>query len=249
MNNIKSNRILSIIILVIALTVSGLCIFSINTTRREIANMEQIVNSNIQENVYLDNFEEASDYLSAQAREYIRTYKPIYMEKYFEELESFKRRENAIERFKESGATEIEIILLESALEKSNELVEREVHAMAIVSKLIRYDEERLPQQIRDYEFTLIEKQSDINTLKSRASNLVYGSAYEDEKEEIAAYIDRVSELIRMNTNQESTSAVSSTYNAITMLNTYVIILIIVIVLTFIYAIIATAKVAKEYKK
>ena len=233
MNKIKSYRILSIIMLLIVLIDSGLCIFSIHVTKREVANMEQIVNNNILENECLSEFEKASEYLSTQAREFIRTYKPIYMEKYFEELDGVKRREAALQKFEEAGTVDIEKRLMRDAMEKSNELAETEIHAMAIVAKLIGYDENNLPQQIKDYEFSNIENASDVGTLKTIARNILYGNSYESKRKEVVSYINRAEDLIKLYTNQESEDAVKNTNNAITMLNTYIIILLVVVGLLF----------------
>jgi len=242
MNKKISNIVVSLICIVFTIIIFGLCMFGMKTTKREVDNLEKTLDENILRNIYLDNFEEASDYLTDQSREYIRTYDPIYMEKYFEELEGFKRREAAIERLEENGTSEIEINLLKSALDKSNALAEQEIHAMAIVSKLIGYDRERLPQRIKDYEFSDIEKQATADALKKTADNLVNGSKYEADKKEISSYIGRVSELIRMNTEQKSSDAVSNTENALGMLNAYIILLMAVVVLTLAFVIVATKR-------
>lgn len=241
----KILRVISSVLIIFTFILVGFCIVSIYIAKKEVDNTRQEVMGSMYANVDLENFREASDYLTSQVREYIQTYDPIYMEKYFEELEGYKRREMVIENLRNGGASEVEVRLLESALNKSNELVDTEIHAMRIVSKLIGYDEEFMPQRVREYELSDIEKQASVDTLKKTAYNLVYGDKYVKNKEEISGYIERVSGFIRTNTNQETTASLDGTENALNLVVIYMSILTVVIVATAIFGIVSTNRMRK----
>lgn len=245
----KKLRIASSVLIIFTFVLVGFCIASLYIAKSELGVTRQEVMGSMYANVDLENFREASDYLTSQAREYVQTYDPIYMERYFEELEGFKRRETVIAKLSEGGASEVEVRLLQTALDKSDELVDTEVHCMKIVSTIIGYDEKLLPERVRAYELTSIEEQADIDTLKKIAYNLVYGDKYVKAKEEIMSYTERVSEFIRNNTNQKTTSSIDGTENAINLVVLYMVLLGVLIIITAVFAVITTSRQHKEMQE
>ncbi|MBR7083265.1 MAG: ribosome recycling factor [Clostridia bacterium] len=89
---------------------------------------------------------EASDYLTEMAQRFTLDGDPQYMEKYFEEAFTSKRRENAIVSMAENDAEQGLIDQIQSALNASNNLMYTEYYAMKLVVDA---------KEIRDYPETL----------------------------------------------------------------------------------------------
>lgn len=145
----------------------------------------------IQSDIY--NLQTASDLLSAKSRQYVMTGEMSFAYEYFKEVNETRRRENAVENINEKvsdigyGATEP----IEEALNKSNSLMEREIHAMALVESTDDiYAVDYVPEEIASYELTADEKKLSIEQKRERAYSLVFGDGYSFEKLSIRESVD-----------------------------------------------------------
>lgn len=84
----------------------------------------------IETNYLGNNLQDASDYLTDQARLFVQTGDDTYYENYWEEVNETKTRENVLERLKELGVKEESLVLMEEANFISQELVITEEEAM-----------------------------------------------------------------------------------------------------------------------
>ncbi|MCQ2541192.1 MAG: GGDEF domain-containing protein [Lachnospiraceae bacterium] len=145
----------------------------------------------IQSDIY--NLQSASDLLSAKSRQYVMTGEMSFAYEYFKEVNETRRRENAVENINEKvsdigyGATEP----IEEALKKSNSLMQREVHAMALIESIddsmaVDY----VPEEIASYELADDEKKLSIEQKRERAYSLVFGDGYSFEKLSIRESVD-----------------------------------------------------------
>ena len=96
---------------------------------------------------------EGSDYLTEQARLYVVTQEPKYMEAYFTEKNVTKRRERALEGLQRYENSNAAYDFLQKALDHSNCLIETEVYAMSLVARCQDETHMPLPQEILDVVF------------------------------------------------------------------------------------------------
>ena len=143
----------------------------------------------IQSDIY--SLQSASDLMSAKSRQYVMTGGISFAYEYFKEVNESKRRDNAVSNIKERisdvgyGATEP----IEKALAKSNALMDKEIHAMALVASLEGNDE-YLPEELK--EKILSDDELSLSTIekKDKAYSLVFGDGYSFEKLSIRESVD-----------------------------------------------------------
>lgn len=128
---------------------------------------------------------EGSAYLTEQVRLYVITAEPQYMEQYFTEVHDTGRREEALERLKESYYEEEAYRYLEAALESSNNLMSQEIYAMKLVAAATGEAEERLPAEIQETVLEAEDRTLSAEEMLVRAQELVFGEEYQSAKDQI----------------------------------------------------------------
>ena len=97
-----------------------------------------------------DMIEEGSDYLTEQVRLYTVTMDKKYVDEYFKEVYTVKRRDSALEEMKALHLGEKGTEYLQSALDNSNELMEEEIYAMKLISLAQESDMSLFPDLVRN---------------------------------------------------------------------------------------------------
>lgn len=128
---------------------------------------------------------EGSDYLTEQVRLYTVTMEMEYMDAYFEEIYVVKRRDTALEQMKRYHVSEESYAYLQQALNNSNQLMEREIYAMKLISATQGYDADNLPEDVRKTELTEEDARLSAEEMIDKARDMVFGDAYRQEKESI----------------------------------------------------------------
>ncbi len=134
--------------------------------------------------------QEASDYLTEQVRFYVVTAEPEYADNYFEEVNTTKRREKALECLPKEKVSEKTRNFLQTALNESNELMEKEIYAMKLTALAKGADLESLPQEVQKAEISEKDRDLDSEEMMEYARNLVLDFSYQEEKKEIKDNID-----------------------------------------------------------
>lgn len=132
--------------------------------------------------------ERSSDYLTNQVRLFVAGQDVRNMNLYFEEVEG-KNRENMVARLEALyGNTDPDtVIQLEQALKESQGLEMMERHAMRLVCYAMELSREQLPEEIAEWQLTEEEKSMSKEELINLAYDLVYGTGYLLEKQQIKA--------------------------------------------------------------
>ncbi|HCT92065.1 MAG TPA: GGDEF domain-containing protein [Lachnospiraceae bacterium] len=136
---------------------------------------------------------DASDYLTEQVRLYVVDGNIRHVEDYFTEVNVTRRRETALEQLPADIASEKDRDYLQTALDNSNSLMEREIHAMRIAAAAWGADLEELPVEVQAEELTEEEQGLDQGALLARARDLVFDEGYQEAKKQI---MDNISEFI-----------------------------------------------------
>lgn len=135
-----------------------------------------------------DDLEEAADYLSEQARNYVITGNPDCLKGYWEEVHTGKRREEAFVKLKRVGISEERVRLLRSAKNYSDLLIYLETRAMRLASDVSALTETTLPPEVEGYILNTVEKSMSPEERHMAAVELLFGKEYLSEKEVIGQY-------------------------------------------------------------
>lgn len=133
---------------------------------------------------------DGSDYLTEQARLYVVTQEPKYMEAYFTEKNVTKRRERALEGLQRYENSNAAYDFLQKALDDSNCLTKTEIYAMSLVARCQDEPYMPLPQEILDVVFLEDDEKLDLDGRIEKAQCLVFSSDYRDMKDMIDCHTD-----------------------------------------------------------
>lgn len=129
--------------------------------------------------------QEGSDYLTEQVRLYTMTGEKQYMDNYFKEKESDKKREDSLEAIKkEFGETEM-YYAIQVAYKSSEELMAIEYKAMRLVVETTGLSRDAWPQEIQDISLTHQEDNLSSTGKMRTAQQLVSNNSYQAAKERI----------------------------------------------------------------
>ena len=132
----------------------------------------------------------ASDYLTEQVRLYAQTLEPEHACLYFEEANTTRRREKALEIMRGHSLDQSREERLELAVYYSNELMIREIYAMKLVAEAEEHTEKELPAQVNavslEPEDLMLSRQEKLE----KARSLLFDSEYQDMKNTIYTHLD-----------------------------------------------------------
>ena len=146
---------------------------------------------------------EGSAYLTEQVRLYVVTLDPQCIENYFIEANATRRREKALEQLQVHHDSEEAYQFLVEALENSNDLMVREIHAMRLAAQAIGQDLSELPEAVRTVQLSGNELSLTPDEQLSRAREMVFGDAYQASKALITGNVEYSLGTIHSATHQE----------------------------------------------
>lgn len=192
-------------------------------------------------------FQEASNYLTNQARMFVVTGNIDNANNYFEEKDDLKNRENALSTINNSHMLDIESNLLGNAMELSENLVQYEIHAMRLTAQAKEIELSKLPNEVASFELTEDEQKLEASELQELAIQLVYGSEYEEHKDRINWDVENAITLIKEesgSTYRRDESDLIMTLNITTLL---IFIMFILLMLIFIFDTLLVVRPAKKF--
>ncbi len=139
---------------------------------------------------------QASDYLTAQVREFTLSGDISALDNYFTEVNTTKRRDKAVANINEAlkDISPDSIYYLENSLRLSNQLIDTEYYAFRLAIGYFGYDLSRFPEEIRSIDLKEEDKVIPKEQLISRARELVFGPVYQELKDEIYDNVDMCTE-------------------------------------------------------
>lgn len=137
-----------------------------------------------------NNFISASDYLTEQVRLYTVTGQREYVDNYFQEALDARRREAAIEDLSHHDLDAETITALQSALDRSNALMEREVYAIRLTAAALGQDAAAFPQAVRETALTDEDRLLTPDEMGEKARGMVFGATYQAAKGQIKSDMD-----------------------------------------------------------
>lgn len=146
---------------------------------------------------------EASAYLTEQVRLYVITSDLQYMENYFTEVNTSRRRQNALEYLENSYSGSQEAYdYLREALEASNQLMVQEIYAMKLIAALEQVPEEALWQEVKETALAAEDLALSPEETRKKAQSLVFGEEYQRSKEQISESVSNSMDSIYDTTHQ-----------------------------------------------
>ena len=146
---------------------------------------------------------EGSAYLTEQVRLYVVTLDPQCIENYFIEANATRRREKALEQLQVHHDSEEAYRFLVEALENSNDLMVREIHAMRLAAQASGQNLSELPEAVRAVRLSGNELSLTPDEQLSRAREMVFGDAYQASKALITGNVEYSLGTIHSATHQE----------------------------------------------
>ena len=175
----------------------------------------------------------ASDYLTEQVQLYVQNMDIVYMQRYFEEVNETRRREKALEELNRHDISDSIRTSLEAALQSSNDLMNREIYAMKLISEANEYDEDLIPAEVKSIPL----EASDLSLTSAqkieKARNLVFGEEYLNAKAQIRSHLSRFTDELLLSLSQRQLQCESILGNSLSRKRLLVCLLFIMNVITF----------------
>lgn len=149
----------------------------------------------------------ASDYLTEQARYFAVTGERTYLERYFQEAKVSCRRERALDALRSQLDGSPACQELEAALEKSNALMEREYYSMRLTVAANNYDLTQFPEEIQAVPLSALDLTLSNGALQERARRLVFDEEYQSQKDAISQSLQQCLHSLVEQTQQAHTQS------------------------------------------
>ena len=172
--------------------------------QKEFRVMKEATNQYIECENSARQLQEASDYLTEQARRYAATGERKYMNSYFKEANVVKRRDHAVENLGKYFKGSEVFTSLQSALECSEDLMETEYYSMKLVASATGASRRVIPDEVESVTLSEEDRQLSSEEKMSKAQKLLNDNAYQDQKQEIMNDVSGcMNQLIRQTKNSQ----------------------------------------------
>ena len=171
--------VLYIFLILATVHISTRCDHMLEATNRYIA---------CQENAAL--VSEASDDMTEYVRLYVITEEAQYIDAYFEEVDTARRRERALEQQNEEHVSDKANDFLQKALDWSNQLMEKEIYAMKLTASACKADIEKLPPKVQEAQLSEADTKLGKEKKLEKAMDMVFGFEYQDTKKQIRENVE-----------------------------------------------------------
>lgn len=160
------------------------------------------------------NLADASDYLTDEARKFAVTRDIIHLNKYWQEINKTKTRDNVILRLNELNAPEDELELLAEAKNKSDSLVNTERRSMRLVLDGLKIDESKMPLEVKSFDLSEEDRNLSADEKFEKAKDIMFDYKYDEDKKTIMNPIDKFQKTMNIRLENELNQAVKSTFRA-----------------------------------
>ena len=131
--------------------------------------------------------QEASDYLTDQARQFAMTGDPVYMENYFTESRETQRRNHALTVLGTYFADTEAYVDLQQSFAESVELMDTEYYSMRLVCEAAGLSQDLWPEQVAATALSPEDQQLSPEEMQEKARDILLDADYQEMKESIDA--------------------------------------------------------------
>lgn len=133
--------------------------------------------------------QQASDYLTEQIRYFVTSGDKTYLDDYFQESKTTKRRDNALSNLKANQGETVAFYNLNEAMRESLELMNDEYYAARIAVDAYGYDVSTYPEEIQNVTLPSWITSLSPDEKKKEAENIVFGKDYQRKKDTISSHM------------------------------------------------------------
>lgn len=249
-----SIRVFHWAIIVCAVIIALLLVFSTNQTSSVFSSFSRDTGSYIVRQKAAHSLMEASDYLTEMVQRFTQEGDTVYLDNYFEEAFVSKRREAAILTMSEGGAEEGLIQQLQEAMDESQALMYREYYAMKLVIEALGIRD--YPEQLRAVELTEEDAFLSSDAKLALARDMVTGSEYYAGKSAIRTKLktnldtlDQMMASARQSSSARMMRELSTTRTAVIVLTAILILLVVLTARLITLPLIGAARSVREKER
>ena len=196
--------------------------------------MEQASDRYISAQLAASDMESGSDYLTDRVRCFVVTGELQYLEDFFEEVETTRRRDQAVNNLEKLiGTDNAALSSLNTALELSNHLVDTEYHAMRLALEAEDYDLSLLPEAITSIQLSEDELALSKAQLHEKAEGMVFDNIYMHYKDRIRENVSQCTQALILTSSQELENA-SAKMSLLVRIQTIVTVVFLLIIVGFV---------------
>ena len=151
-----------------------------------------------------------SDYLTEQVRLFTITGQEAYMDRYFEEAETNRSRERAVEALEGPFGDTCSFRDLQAALDRSRKLMDTEYYAMRLVLEATGVSPARWPEKVKEVELSGIDGHLPAAAKQEKAQQMVTDGAYQAARTEISNRVTACMTDLSSATKQQQGQALDS---------------------------------------
>ena len=151
----------------------------------------------------------ASDYLTAEARAFIATGNPARVNRFFEEVNTVRRRDRALEEIEKILENPSAYSYLSAAKDNSDELLEIECYAMRLAAESYGSPLSELPERLRSVDLDGADLRLSAEEQRDRALEMVFDEAYQDRKDAVSQNVSLSVEALIDETRAEQMESAS----------------------------------------
>jgi len=155
--------------------------------------------------------ENASDYLTAEVRNFVVTADAQHLQSYWHEVDVSQNRDKAVERLKQLSADAKEIDLLIQSKRSSDALIQTEVHGMKLLLDAYKVPEASTHPVVRAYKLSATDQALPPDKKILLAQKMMFNQQYYLDKEKIMAPIEKFRQLIKTRLTKEAALAQAKT--------------------------------------
>ncbi len=178
-------RNVSVIIIIVTILISGILLYVTFNTSTSVRRTNESMETYVRWYQAARDMQAASDYLTQHVQSFVVSGNVDWMDHYFEEANTARRREQALASLPESIRDTNAYRELETAMEHSLALMDSEYHAMALTCEAIGFPAAKRPDVVRNYPLTAAERAMTAEEKLEAAEEYVFGTAYHETKAKI----------------------------------------------------------------
>ena len=133
--------------------------------------------------------QQASDYLTEQIRYFVTSGDKAYLDDYFEEANTTKRRDNALSNLKANQGDTVAFYNLNEAMRESLDLMNDEYYAARLIVDANGYDISTYPEEIQNVTLPSWIASLSTDEKKEEAEKIVFGKDYQRKKDTISTHM------------------------------------------------------------
>ncbi|HWQ41646.1 MAG TPA: ATP-binding protein [Desulfosporosinus sp.] len=156
----------------------------------------------------------ASDYLTDEARKYAVTRDEIHMNKYWQEINVTKTRDNVISRLGELNSPSDEMALLAEAKKNSDALVETERRSMRLVLDASGVSKEKMLPEVASFQLSAEDQRLSTEDKLAKARDIMFDEKYDFDKRSIMDPIAKFQQIMNARLEAELEIARNATRRA-----------------------------------